>query len=152
MQVGKQSLRILRNILNRTNFFMQIFVNLPVLDLKKAVHFYETLGFTLNPAYTDDTAACVVLSDTIFVMLITHEKFATFVKKPIASSETVEVINAISLNDRVAVDEMKDKALSAGGKVHREPQEYGWMYVQSLEDVDGHIWEFCWIDAAQAQK
>ena len=125
----------------------QIFVNLPVADLAAARAFYEAIGFTNNPMFTDETAACMVLTDVIHVMLLTHEKFAQFTPKAIADAKTTsEVLICISADSRQAVDEITDKALAAGGREAREPQDYGFMYGRSFEDLDGHIWEPMWMD------
>ena len=134
-----------------------IFVNLPVADLVAAKAFYEAIGATNNPQFTDDTAACMVFSDTIHVMLLTHDKFAQFTPKRIADAHaTSEVLIAISADSREAVDEITDKALAAGGREPRDKQDYGFMYGRSFEDPDGHIWEPMWMDmsaflAAQPQ-
>jgi predicted lactoylglutathione lyase len=134
-----------------------IFVNLPVSDLKRSVAFYEAIGAKNNPQFTDDTAACMVFSDTIHVMLLTHDKFAQFTPKRIADAHaTSEVLIAISADSREAVDEITEKALAAGGREPREKQDYGFMYGRSFEDPDGHIWEPMWMDmsallAAQPQ-
>ena len=130
-----------------------IFVNLPVADLPAAKRFYEAIGAVNNPQFTDDTAACMVFSDTIFVMLLTHEKFAQFTPKKIADAHaTSEVLIALSADSREGVDDIADKALAAGGKAPREPQDYGFMYSRSFEDLDGHIWEPMWMDLAAATE
>ena len=126
-----------------------IFVNLPVADLAAAKAFYEAIGFTNNPQFTDETAACMVLTDTIHVMLLTHEKFAQFTPKKIADAKaTSEVLICISEDSREGVDAITDKALAAGGREPREKQDYGFMYGRSFEDLDGHIWEPMWMDMA----
>jgi predicted lactoylglutathione lyase len=126
-----------------------IFVNLPVADLAAARAFYEAIGFTNNPQFTDETAACMVLTDTIHVMLLTHEKFAQFTPKRIADAKaTSEVLICISEDSREGVDAITDKALAAGGREPREKQDYGLMYGRSFEDLDGHIWEPMWMDMA----
>ena len=128
-----------------------IFVNLPVADLPPAKAFYEAIGATNNPMFTDDTAACMVLSDVIHVMLLTHDKFAQFTPKRIADAhQTSQVLLCISADSREAVDEITDKALAAGGLEPREKQDYGFMYGRSFEDLDGHIWEPMWMDMAAA--
>jgi len=102
-----------------------------------------------NPAFTDETAACMVFSDTIHVMLLTHEKFAQFTPKRIADArETSEVLICISAESREAVDSITDKAIAAGGREPREKQDHGFMYGRSFEDPDGHIWEPMWMDMA----
>ena len=126
-----------------------IFVNLPVADLPAARAFYEAIGATNNPMFTDETAACMVFTDVIHVMLLTHDKFAQFTPKRIAdSSATSEVLICISEDSREGVDAITDKALAAGGREPREKQDYGFMYGRSFEDLDGHIWEPMWMDMA----
>ena len=128
-----------------------IFVNLPVADLAAAKAFYEAIGFTNNPQFTDETAACMVLTETIHVMLLTHEKFAQFTPKTIADAKTVsEVLICISADSREGVDEITEQALAAGGREAREKQDYGFMYGRSFEDLDGHIWEPMWMDLEAA--
>jgi predicted lactoylglutathione lyase len=128
-----------------------IFVNLPVADLPASQAFYEAIGATNNPTFTDETAACMVFSDVIHVMLLTHDKFAQFTPKRIADSkQTSEVLICISADSREAVDEITEKALAAGGREPREPQDFGFMYGRSFEDLDGHIWEPMWMDVEAA--
>jgi predicted lactoylglutathione lyase len=128
-----------------------IFVNLPVADLPAAKAFYEAIGFTNNPQFTDETAACMVLTETIHVMLLTHEKFAQFTPKKIADARQVsEVLICISEDSREGVDAITDKALAAGGREARDPQDYGFMYGRSFEDLDGHIWEPMFMDLEAA--
>ena len=124
-----------------------IFVNLPVADLPAAKAFYEAIGATNDPRFTDDTAACMVFSDTIHVMLLTHDKFRQFTPKAVADARaTSEVLIAISADSREAVDEITEKALAAGGREPREKQDHGFMYGRSFEDLDGHIFEPMWMD------
>ena len=128
-----------------------IFVNLPVADLDAAKAFYEAIGFTNNPQFTDETAACMVFSETIHVMLLTHDKFSQFTPKRVADAHrTSEVLIAISADSREAVDDITDRALAAGGREPRDRQDYGFMYSRSFEDPDGHIWEPMWMDLAAA--
>jgi len=128
-----------------------IFVNLPVADLAAARAFYEAIGAVNNPQFTDDTAACMVFSDTIHVMLLTHDKFAQFTPKPIADAHaTSEVLIAISTDSREAVDDITERAVAAGGREARPAEDHGWMYGRSFEDPDGHIWEPTWMDAEAA--
>lgn len=128
-----------------------IFVNLPVRDLAKAKAFYEALGAVVNPQFSDDTSACMVLSDTIFVMLLTHAKWTVFTKKPIVDAhQASEVMLALSADSRAAVDTLVDAAGAHGGKADVNPkQDHGFMYGRSFEDVDGHVWETVWMDMAQ---
>lgn len=127
-----------------------IFVNLPVADLAKSMAFYEAVGFTNNPQFTDETAACMVLSDTIFVMLLTHDKWKSFTSKTIADAhKTSQVMLAISRDDKAAVDNITDAAAKAGGSPDVNPkQDLGFMYGRSFADPDGHIWEVFFMDMA----
>lgn len=127
----------------------QIFVNLPVKDLDKSKAFFTKLGFTFNPQFTDDTAACMVISDNIFAMLLTHAKFREFTSKQIADAhKTTEVLTCISAESRDKVNELVDKALGAGALEARAPEDYGFMFGRSFNDPDGHIWEVMWMDKA----
>ena len=129
----------------------QIFISLPVRDLPKSKAFYEAVGFTNNPQFTDDTAACMVLSDTIYVMLLTHAKWATFTRKPIANAhEMAEVALALTCESRAAVDAMVEAGAAHGGKADPNPaQDLGFMYQRSLEDLDGHSWEPLFMDMSR---
>ena len=129
----------------------QIFVNLPVRDLARATAFYSAVGAVRNPQFSDDTAACMVVSDTVFVMLLTHAKWATFTRKPIVDARREsEVMLALSCESRAAVDKLADAAGAAGGKADVNPkQDLGFMYGRSFEDVDGHIWEVFCMDMSQ---
>jgi predicted lactoylglutathione lyase len=130
-----------------------IFVNLPVADLPAARAFYEAIGAANNPQFTDETAACMVFSETIHVMLLTHDKFSQFTPKKIADAHaTSEVLICISADSRAAVDDITEKALAAGGREPRDPQDHGFMYGRSFEDLDGHIWEPMWMDMAAATE
>jgi predicted lactoylglutathione lyase len=126
-----------------------IFVNLPVTDLDKSKAFYEAVGAANNPAFTDDTAACMVVEEgSIHVMLLTHAKWATFTSKKIPDAHTTaQVLICVSADSREAVDGQVDKAVKAGGKADPTPtQDFGFMYGRSYEDPDGHIWEVMWMD------
>jgi uncharacterized protein len=131
-----------------------IFVNLPVAELSASQHFYEAVGFTINPQFTDDTAACMVWSDTIHVMLLTHDKYRQFTTKAIANARTTsEVLICISTDSRADVDGMVGKAKTAGTVIDPTPtQDFGFMYGRSFEDPDGHIWEVMWMDVAAATQ
>jgi uncharacterized protein len=130
-----------------------IFVNLPVADLDRSVAFYRSIGAEQNVQFSDETAACMVLSETIHVMLLTHAKFAQFTPKRIADArETSEVLLCVSCDSRAAVDEITEAALAAGGREPREPQDHGFMYGRSFEDPDGHIWEPMFMDMAAAAE
>ena len=129
----------------------QIFVNLPVADLHKARSFYEAIGAVNNPQFSDDTVACMVVSDTIYVMLLTHPRWATCTSKPIVDAHAAsEVMLCLSAEDRAAVDAMVETASAHGGKADVNPvQDHGFMYGRSFEDVDGHIWEIMFMDMSQ---
>jgi len=125
-----------------------IFVNLPVADLAASRAFYEAVGFTNNPQFSDDTGLCMVLSDTIYAMLLTHDKWKTFTTKPIPDAHTsAQVMLAINFDDRAQVDAVTEAAGKAGGKADVNPlQDHGFMYGRDFEDPDGHIWEAFWMD------
>ena len=120
----------------------QIFVNLPVRDLERAKAFFSSLGFSFNQQFTNDNAACMVVSDTIYVMLLVEKFFSTFTHKEIADANKVtEVLVCLSCDSREQVDETVAKAIAAGGTSPRQPQDHGFMYAHGFEDLDGHIWE-----------
>jgi predicted lactoylglutathione lyase len=129
-----------------------IFINLPVSDLARATAFYQAIGAEKNGQFSDETASCMVFSDTIYVMLLTPDKFRQFTPKKIADARTSsEVLICISADSRAAVDEMVGNAQAAGGVIDPGPkQDYGFMYGRSFEDPDGHIWEVMWMDVAAA--
>lgn len=128
----------------------KIFINLPVADLQKSMSFYTEIGFTNNPQFTDETAACMVLTDEIYVMLLTHPKFKEFTKKEIGNAfTTASVINSLSVDNVDEVNTMADKALSAGGKETNEPKDYGFMQQRSFQDLDGHLWEVLYMDVTK---
>lgn len=129
-----------------------IFINLPVADLPRSTAFYQALGATKNDQFSDDTASCIVFSETIHAMLLTHEKYAQFTTKKIADAKTTsEVLICISSDTRDGVDELVGKAGAAGGALDPTPtQDYGFMYGRSFEDPDGHIWEVMWMDMEAA--
>ncbi len=125
----------------------QIFVNLPVKDLEKSKAFFEQLGFTFNPQFTNNDGACMVISDTIFAMLLTVPFFQTFIKKPVAdATKSTEVLICLSCENRAEVDALVAKALAAGGTAPNDPQDHGFMYAHGFEDLDGHIWELAYMD------
>jgi predicted lactoylglutathione lyase len=131
----------------------KIFVNLPVKDLKRSMGFFEKLGFRHNPQFTDETAACIVISEDIYAMLLTHAKFKDFTKKEIVdATKATEVLTCLSRDSRAQVDELVDAALKAGGTKSGEPMDFGFMYGRSFNDPDGHIWEIVWMDPAHVQK
>ena len=131
-----------------------IFVNLPVSDLAKSRAFLEALGAVNEPRFTDDTAAAMTFSESIHVMLLTHEKFSQFTPRPIADAKAgSEVLLCLSSNSRESVDSTVERAVAAGGTADPSPkQDYGVMYGRSVADPDGHIWEIMWMDAAAAER
>jgi uncharacterized protein len=131
-----------------------IFVNLPVSDLRRSTAFYEAIGGEKNPQFSDDTATCIVFSDTIHAMLLTHDKYSQFTSKPIADAHaSSEVLICVSADSRQDVDATIDKAQAAGGRADPgEKQDFGFMYGRSFEDPDGHHWEVMWMDMTAAQE
>ena len=126
-----------------------IFVNLPVADLPRSMAFYAALGFTNNPHFTDETAACMVWGEGIHVMLLTHDKWKSFTDRPIPPSTSSEVMIAITLDSKDAVNALVDAGAAAGGTADlNPPQDHGFMYKRTLADPDGHIWEPFWMDPA----
>jgi len=118
-----------------------IFLNLPVADLQRSVDFFKALGFTQNPQFSDETAACIVISDAISVMLGTHAKFREFTPKAVCdTSQAVEVLISLSCESREQVDELVAKALAAGGSTYDKAEDFGFMYTHSFVDPDGHGW------------
>jgi predicted lactoylglutathione lyase len=130
-----------------------IFVNLPVTDLERSRGFLEALGAVNETRFTDDTAACMTLSDSIHVMLLTHDKFSQFTPRPIADANTAsEVLLCLSADSRETVDAAVQRAVNAGGTADPSAkQDYGVMYGRSVADPDGHIWEIMWMDSAAAE-
>ncbi|HMK59426.1 MAG TPA: VOC family protein [Nitrososphaeraceae archaeon] len=130
-----------------------IFVNLPVKDLNKTVEFFTKLGFTFNPQFTDENATCMIVGKDIFVMLLVEKFFKTFTKKEISdTTKNTEAIVALSAQSRGEVDQMMEKVLSAGGREARDPQDHGWMYGRSFEDINGHLWEIFYMDESAMKK
>lgn len=130
-----------------------VFINLPVTDLDRANAFYEAIGAVKNPQFSDHTATCMVFSETIHAMLLTHDKFRQFTPKRIADArETTEVLICLSASSREEVDGMVAKAAASGGRADPGPkQDHGFMYGRSFEDPDGHIWEVMWMDLDAAK-
>ena len=130
----------------------KLFVNLAVRELDKSKAFFSKLGFEFNPDFTDENAACMILSDQSFVMLLAEPFFKGFTKRQIAdTSTTTETLLALSADSREEVDALVRTAFDAGGVPAIDPQDHGFMYVRSFYDLDGHHWEICWMDPA-AQK
>ena len=130
----------------------KIFVNLPVKDLEKSKAFFTKMGFTFNQQFTDDTAACMVITDDIYSMLLTHDKFRQFTDREIAGPKVLEVMTALSADNRDEVNRLVDAAVSVGGREKRPAQDYGFMFMRSFEDLDGHVWEIFWMDPAHVQQ
>lgn len=129
-----------------------IFINFPVADLPRAMAFYTSLGFRNEPKFTDETAACMVWSDAIHVMLLTYDKWRGFTDKPLPAPGTCGVMLALSCPDRAAVDTMVDTAGAQGGTADSNPMmDLGFMYSRSFADPDGHLWEPMWMDPAMAE-
>ena len=130
-----------------------IFVNLPVANLKASMAFYDALGFENNPKFSDETAACMVWSDSIYVMLLTHDKWRTFTSRPIPPNSASEVMLALTCDNREMVDRMNDLAAANGGTADINPvQDMGFMYNRNLADLDGHVWEMFWMDPSAMQS
>lgn len=131
----------------------QIFINLPVKDLRKSISFFKKLGFKFNPQFTDDKAAFMIIGENIYSMLLLEKFFKTFTNKKIADAKkTTEVLIAIDAESKKGVDDMIKKAVEAGGSTYRNPQDNGWMYGHSFADLDGHQWEVLYMDESQMLK
>jgi predicted lactoylglutathione lyase len=129
-----------------------IFVNLPVADVDTSKKFFTELGYTINPQFTTDDCACVVISDTIIAMMLSKQRYADFTKKQIAdATKTSEVLLCLSAESREKVDELVDSAIAAGGTATGETQDHGFMYGRAFDDPDGHTWEVMWMDPAAVQ-
>ena len=128
----------------------EIYVNLPVKDLKRSNVFFESLGFGLNPKFSNDQASCVILGENIFAMLLLENFFTTFTDKPISdATKSTEVLVCLSCESRARVDDLVAKAIAAGGRAPRKPQDQGFMYGHGFEDPDGHIWELISMEPAK---
>jgi uncharacterized protein len=131
-----------------------IFINLPVADLERSKAFYEAVGAANNPQFTDETAACMVVSDTIHVMLLTHDKWRQFTSKEIPDARrSAQVLLCLSEDSKDGVSALVEKAVAAGGSADPTPtQDFGFMFGRSFEDPDGHIWEVMWMDMAATSE
>jgi predicted lactoylglutathione lyase len=128
----------------------QIFINLAVTDLQKSMDFYTALGFTINPQFSDETGKCMVWSENIFVMILTHEKFATFATKPIADTKSnVAALFSLSVDSVDEVNSIMTNGLQAGGIEPSEMKDYGFMQQRTIEDFDGHTWEIFYMDISK---
>ncbi len=131
----------------------QIFVNLPVKDLNKSIEFFTKLGFTFNPQFTDENATCMIVSENIFVMLLVEKFFKTFTPKEICdTTNSAEVLVALSFDSRAEVDEIVAKAIAAGGTTYKEPNDMGFMYQHGFQDLDGHIWEIFFMEPSAVNQ
>src|SRR3989344_4370267 len=125
----------------------QIFVNLPVKDLNKTMDFFTNIGFEFNSQFTDENATCMIIGENIFAMLLVEKFFKKFTPKEISDAKkSTEVLLALAVDSREEADEMMAKAIKAGGREPREPQDHGWMYSRAFEDINGHIWEVFFMD------
>jgi predicted lactoylglutathione lyase len=125
----------------------KLFVNIPVSDLQRSIEFFEALGFTFNPQFTDATATCMLVGEDAYFMLLDQEKFKSFSKRPMGDARReTSALFAISVNSRQEVDEMVEKAIAAGGSHAVDPQDHGFMYASTFYDLDGHHWEVFWMD------
>lgn len=130
-----------------------MFLNLPVADLTASRVFFKRLGFDFDEKFCDEKAACMVVSDLGFVMLLERDRFAEFITRPIADANRATALTvAISAEDREAVDALAEAAWDAGAAAAKEPQDYGFMYQRSFHDLDGHLWEVMWMDPVAAEK
>lgn len=128
----------------------QIFINLAVKDLQKSMDFYTAMGFENNPQFSDDTAKCMVWSDSIFVMILSHEKFSSFTRKPIADTKSnIAGLFALSVNSVEEMDKIMESGLRAGGTEPEKLRDYGFMQQRTLEDFDGHTWEVFFMDMSK---
>ena len=131
----------------------KIFVNLSVKDLNRSVEFFTSLGFSFSPQFTDETATCMIVSDNIFVMLLTEPKFKSFTPREICDTKKyTEVLVCLSSESRAEVDELVRKAVAAGGSSYKEPEDHGFMYGHGFQDPDGHIWELVYMEPGAANQ
>ena len=129
----------------------KVFLNLPVKNVIASRKFFQALGFTINEQFSDESGACVVISDEIYSMILSHDKYKSFTNKEIPdTTKTSEVIITLAVESKEEVDKLLEKVLEAGGKDSRK-EDYGWMYGRAFEDLDGHIWEFFWMDPAHVK-
>jgi predicted lactoylglutathione lyase len=130
----------------------QIFVNLPVKDLKRAVAFNTKVGYTLNPQFTDDNATCMIVGENLFVMLLVEKFFSSFTNKAITDTrQSTEVLTCVSCHSKAQVDELVARARAAGAQVPRQAQDHGFMYSHGYEDLDGHTWELVYMSGPPPQ-
>ncbi len=131
----------------------KVFINLPVTDLKKSMHYFTELGFSFNMQFSNDEAACMIINEESYAMLLTHPFFKGFIKNEIAdANKTTEVLIALSYDSKEEVDQITEKALTLGAREAREIQDLGFMYSRAIHDLDGHIWEIFYMDMSQAPQ
>jgi uncharacterized protein len=131
----------------------QVFINIAVKNLEKSKTFFAHLGYSFNPQFTDENAACMIISDTIYTMLLTEPFFKTFTQKEVVDAKkATEVLICLSAESRAHVDDIVKKAVKAGGRIYSEPQDHGFMYGHGFEDLDGHQWEFAYMEPDTAVK
>ena len=128
-----------------------IFVNLPVANLKRSVDFFTELGFTFNAQFTDETSTCMIINDTVYVMLLEKEKFQSFIDKPIADPGTTEAILAFACESTNEVRTLSEKAIAMGARKINEPEDHGFMFSWGFEDLDGHLWDLFWMNPEHVQ-
>lgn len=147
MSAAQAPVPTIRNAGSKPTTPHKLFVNIPVADLQRSITFFESLGFTFNPHFTDATATCMLVGEDAYFMLLTKERFAGFSKRPMgdARAET-SALYALSMNGRDEVDEMVRRAVAAGGSHALDPMDHGFMYGWSFYDLDGHHWEVFWMD------
>jgi predicted lactoylglutathione lyase len=130
-----------------------LFLNLPVADLGASRSFFAKLGFEFNEKFCDEGAACMVVSDQAYVMLLQRDRFADFVTRPVADADEATALTAcVSAADRAEVDALAEAAAAAGAGTAKDPQDYGFMYQRSFHDLDGHLWEIAWMDPVAVEK
>ena len=131
----------------------KVFLNLPVRDLKRSMDFFGRLGFTFNSQFTDEAAACMIISEDIYVMLLTENKFKTFTPKRICdATKCTEILVCLSSGSKNEVNEMVRKAVAAGGTTYKEPEDHGFMYGHGFQDLDGHIWEVVFMEPSATKR
>lgn len=131
----------------------KIYVNLPVKDLQRSVRFFKAVGFAFNPQLSDETAACMAISDDIFAMLLTEAKFREIARRPVAdTTKMTEVLTCLSVGSRTKVNQLVDRAVSQGGREVREAEDHGFMFGRSFSDLDGHIWEIIYMDPSAMDR
>ena len=153
MSTAQTTQPVIRNAGTRPPVRHKLFVNIPVSDLQRSITFFEALGFSFNPHFTDATATCMLVGEDAYFMLLTRDRFASFSKHPTgdARAET-HALFAVSVDGREAVDDMVRKAVAAGGSHALDPQDHGFMYGWSFRDPDGHHWEVFWMDPSTVKE